>query len=265
VGPWALGVALRDSLDRTRRLAARAGRARVEGALAARRGAATERARISAELHDALAHALGAMVVRTAVARDLAGRDAAAAAATLRDIAQAGRDALGETGRLLRLLRDDRDELGLRSPVPVAEAEPPAKPTGPVAAVRIRRTDVLLPAFFAVVATAEIALEGYEPLWGSIAAYWLAAATLAARRALPLAMPVAVTGILLVGGLLGAETSEPAAGILVLALACSAPGLHASTSRAWLGLASLVPAAALASPGCRSASSSRPTGSSRRG
>ena len=83
VGPWALGVALRSALDHNRRLGAEAERARVERALAAERAAASERRRISAELHDALAHALSAMVVQASVAGDLVRRDPEAAAAAL--------------------------------------------------------------------------------------------------------------------------------------------------------------------------------------
>jgi signal transduction histidine kinase len=133
VAPWALGIALRSALDHNRRLGAEAEHARIERALAAERVAASERGRISAELHDALAHALGAMVVQASVAGDLVRRDPEAAAATLGDVAQAGRDAVGETGRLLRLLRDDRDELGLELKTASIESGGPATPAGTVA------------------------------------------------------------------------------------------------------------------------------------
>ena len=247
VGSWSLGVSLREALDRTRRMATEAERARMESALAAGRAAGAERDRISAELHDALAHALGAMVVRTSVARDLVRRDAAEAVAALRGVAQAGRDALGETGRLLRLLRDDRDELGLRLGTMPADSEPAVIPTEEVSpGPRFRRSDLLLPAFFGIVATAEIAWEGYRPLWASIGAFWLAVGVLCARRAYPLLMPVTVSGILVGARLLGAETFAPAATIPVTALACFAAGLHVPRFRAAAGLVSVLAALALA-------------------
>jgi signal transduction histidine kinase len=241
VGPWALGVAHRGALERNHRLGAEVERARIERALAAERAAAAERDRISTELHDALAHALGAMVIQASVASDLVRRDPGAAAPALHALAQAGRDALGETGRLLRLLRDDRDELGLRLAATATEPDAPATPTGAVAAVgRIETRDLLLPVLFAVVSTVEIAWEGYGPLWAAIGAYWLAAGALCARRMLPLAMPIAVPGILVGAGLLGVETYEPGASILILALASFSVGLHVPRSRAPAGLASVL-------------------------
>ena len=108
--------------------------------------------RISAELHDALAHALGAMVVQASVASDLVRRDAEAAAAALRAVAQAGRDALGETGRLLRLLRDDRDELGLQLATAPSRAARPRRRRRPAPP----KLDLLLPALFGVIGTVEI-------------------------------------------------------------------------------------------------------------
>ena len=132
------------------------------------------------------------MVVQATVAGDLLDRDRAAAAAALQQVAQAGRDALAETGRLLRLIRDDRDELGLQGGAAAAELGPPTPPAKQ-SSVRasIRPADVVLPALFGVIGTVETVWEGYGPLWGSIGAYWLAAIVLCARRAFPLVMPVA--------------------------------------------------------------------------
>ena len=47
-------------------------------------------------------------------AQDLLRRDPDRAAAVLEAVAETGRRALSETGRLLHVLRDDDDELGLR-------------------------------------------------------------------------------------------------------------------------------------------------------
>ncbi len=73
-----------------------------------------ERDRIARELHDVLAHSLSAMVVQTAAAQDLVRSSPDRAVALLQSVADAGREALEETGRLLHLIRDEDDELGLR-------------------------------------------------------------------------------------------------------------------------------------------------------
>jgi signal transduction histidine kinase len=121
LGPWVLGVALREALDRSRELAIEAERARAEAERAAASAAARERERIARELHDVLAHSLSVMVVQASVAEDLVARDAEAAVGAIRDVQQIGRDALGETGRLLRLIRDDEHELGMRPQKTVAD------------------------------------------------------------------------------------------------------------------------------------------------
>ena len=73
-----------------------------------------ERDRIARELHDVIAHSVSAMVVQTAAAQDLVRTHPDRAAAMLQGVADTGRRALEETGRLLHLIRDDADELGLR-------------------------------------------------------------------------------------------------------------------------------------------------------
>ena len=73
-----------------------------------------ERERIARDLHDVIAHSVSAMVVQTAAAQDLVRSDPDRAEAVLADVADTGRRALSETGRLLHVLRDDADELGLR-------------------------------------------------------------------------------------------------------------------------------------------------------
>ena len=114
IGPWMVGVAVRETLERNRELAVEAERARADAERAAADAAAAERARIARELHDVLAHSLSVMVVQASLAEDLVARDAEGAAGAIREVQQIGRDALGETGRLLRLIRDDGDELGMR-------------------------------------------------------------------------------------------------------------------------------------------------------
>jgi signal transduction histidine kinase len=75
--------------------------------------AAAERVQIARELHDVLAHSISAMVVQSEAASDLVSLAPDQAAAALAEVTRAGRAALAETGRVLRLVRDGRDELGL--------------------------------------------------------------------------------------------------------------------------------------------------------
>ncbi len=72
-----------------------------------------ERDRIARELHDVIAHSVSAMVVQTAAAQDLVRSDPDKAEKVLGDVAATGRRALVETGRLLHVIRDEHDELGL--------------------------------------------------------------------------------------------------------------------------------------------------------
>jgi signal transduction histidine kinase len=85
--------------------------------LVTREAVRAERDRIARELHDVVAHSVSAMVVQTAAAQDLVRSDPEKAEEVLRNIADTGRRALVETGRLLHVIRDDADELGL-APTP---------------------------------------------------------------------------------------------------------------------------------------------------
>jgi signal transduction histidine kinase len=73
-----------------------------------------ERDRIARELHDVIAHSVSAMVVQTAAAQDLVRSSPDRALALLESVAETGRRTLAETGRLLHLVRDEADELGLQ-------------------------------------------------------------------------------------------------------------------------------------------------------
>jgi signal transduction histidine kinase len=72
-----------------------------------------ERARIAGELHDVVAHALGAMTVQAAAARRLAEKDPARAGGAFLAIEQTGREALSELRRLLGVMRREDEELAL--------------------------------------------------------------------------------------------------------------------------------------------------------
>jgi signal transduction histidine kinase len=75
--------------------------------LRAHAAVAEERARIARELHDLVAHNVSVMVVQAGAERHALGAEQASTRETLTSIEQAGRQALGETRRLLGMLRPD--------------------------------------------------------------------------------------------------------------------------------------------------------------
>jgi signal transduction histidine kinase len=72
-----------------------------------------ERDRIARDLHDVIAHSVSAMVVQTAAAQDIVRDDPDRAERIMAEVADTGRRALAETGRLLHVIRDTSGELGL--------------------------------------------------------------------------------------------------------------------------------------------------------
>jgi signal transduction histidine kinase len=110
---YVVGVLVRRWADRMRRLALESERLATAQEEVRREAAATERARIARELHDVIAHSVSAMVLQVSAAEDLVRRDPHWAAQLLHDAGGVGRRALTETGRLLHLIRDSGNELGL--------------------------------------------------------------------------------------------------------------------------------------------------------
>jgi signal transduction histidine kinase len=113
VGPLVVGRIVSDRVALARTLRERTAgleRQREEMAQAA---VLAERARIAGELHDVIAHALGAMVVQGGAARRLAQRDPALAREAFGAIEATGRDALTEMRALLGVLRREDEELAL--------------------------------------------------------------------------------------------------------------------------------------------------------
>lgn len=80
---------------------------------------AAERARIAREMHDVVSHGLTVMVTLAEGSAAQAERDPARASATMRRVADAGRDSLAEMRRLLGVLREPGDGTD-RAPQPSA-------------------------------------------------------------------------------------------------------------------------------------------------
>lgn len=76
-----------------------------------------ERDRIAREVHDVIAHSISAMVVQAAAAQELMNSDPRRAQQALDRVTDTGRKAIAETGRLLHVIRDADNELGL-APTP---------------------------------------------------------------------------------------------------------------------------------------------------
>jgi signal transduction histidine kinase len=111
--PYIFGRVLLALADRTARYAEQAELLARLQATVREDAIAAERARIARELHDVLAHSISAMVVQAAAGQDLVRSDPDRAATAMQQVAETGRRALAETGRLLALVRDHDDELGL--------------------------------------------------------------------------------------------------------------------------------------------------------
>lgn len=123
VAPVFAGRLLHSRLRLNEALREKADRAAGEREESAAEAAAAERARIASELHDLVAHALGAMTIQASAARRLGEVDAERAAAALEAIEKTGRDALGELRTLLEVLKDDDAEAPV-APQPTLEALP---------------------------------------------------------------------------------------------------------------------------------------------
>jgi signal transduction histidine kinase len=110
VGPTFAGRMLNGRVLLARALRDRSERVATESADRIREARLAERTRIAGELHDVVAHALGAMTVQAAAARRMAAADTEKAGLALEAVETAGRGALGELRTLLDVLRGDEPE-----------------------------------------------------------------------------------------------------------------------------------------------------------
>ncbi|HEY6743844.1 MAG TPA: histidine kinase [Lapillicoccus sp.] len=108
--PLVLGILVRRLAQRNAELERVTEELRVERELVRRQAAAAERARLTRELHDVIAHSVSAMVVQASAADAVLESDPRRARASLREVTETGRQALAETGAVLRLVRDEGDE-----------------------------------------------------------------------------------------------------------------------------------------------------------
>ncbi|HET8820249.1 MAG TPA: histidine kinase [Thermoleophilaceae bacterium] len=105
---WGAGRALRERELVAAQLAERARELEDEREAHAALSVRYERARIAAELHDIVAHAISVMVIQASAGQRLAAHDPEATADTFDAIAGAARQAEQDMGRLVSLLGDER-------------------------------------------------------------------------------------------------------------------------------------------------------------
>jgi signal transduction histidine kinase len=107
--PWLVGLAFGSRTESLREAETRADRLERERLVAV----AEERARIARELHDVVAHAVSVMTVQAGAAEEMLRIDPARAVDPVRSVQETGRQALVEMKRLVGMLREGDEEVGL--------------------------------------------------------------------------------------------------------------------------------------------------------
>ncbi len=110
VGPFLAGYALRGRDTVARQLQERAAELEAERDVYADLSVRYERARIAAELHDIVAHAISVMVVQASAGQRLAVADPELAHEAFRAIADAARQAESDMARLVTMLAEEPPE-----------------------------------------------------------------------------------------------------------------------------------------------------------
>lgn len=108
---WLVGFTLHARTEQAEAAEERAARAEWQRRNEGRVAVAEERARIARELHDIVAHAVSVMVLQVGALRHRLPVEDVTSRETLRNVEEAGRDALTEMRRLLEAMRRDGDPL----------------------------------------------------------------------------------------------------------------------------------------------------------
>ncbi len=110
---WLVGFTLHARTEQAEAAEERAARAEWQRRNEGRVAVAEDRARIARELHDIVAHAVSVMVLQVGALRHRLPVEDVTSRETLRNVEEAGRDALTEMRRLLEAMRRDGDPLDL--------------------------------------------------------------------------------------------------------------------------------------------------------
>jgi signal transduction histidine kinase len=103
--PWLAGHAVRRYRTRAEQLKESAARLQGDQAVGARLAVAEERQRMAAELHDALGHAVSAMVVQAGAAEEMLSDNPEQARRALAAVQQMGREVMADLRAVLGILR----------------------------------------------------------------------------------------------------------------------------------------------------------------
>jgi len=117
VGPWTIGVGVRDRVRRAEDAVQRAARIEREQEAATAEAIAQERARIARELHDIVSHSISVIAIQTQAVRRRLHDDQARERDDLAAVETTARQALAEMRRLFGVLRNDGDPAS-RAPQP---------------------------------------------------------------------------------------------------------------------------------------------------
>src|SRR6476469_1455164 len=117
--PGVLGILFGSRTRRLREVEARALRLELER----REAIAEERSRIARELHDVIAHSVSVMTVQAGAAEEMLKVDPTRAVEPVRAVQETGRQALVEMKRLVGVLREDDEEIGLAPQPGLADIE----------------------------------------------------------------------------------------------------------------------------------------------
>jgi len=110
---WLMGLTVRRRTARAVHFELTAAELQRQQEEEVRRAATAERLRIARELHDVVSHSLTVMVVQADAAEQVLARNPPGAAEPLRSVQRVGREALGEMARLVGVLREGGEEVGL--------------------------------------------------------------------------------------------------------------------------------------------------------
>ncbi len=109
VGPWTVGVLMRQRLARTAEAVERATRLERDRDAETAAAAAEERARIARELHDIVSHSISVVAIQSQAVRRRLRPDQAREARDLAEVETTAREALAEMRRLFGVLRSDAE------------------------------------------------------------------------------------------------------------------------------------------------------------
>lgn len=113
VGPWTVGVAMRQRARRASHAEEKARRLEREREQEVAAAAAAERARIARELHDIVSHSISVIAIQTQAVRHRLGPEQAREAEDLAAVEATAREALEEMRRLFGVLRSEGEAASL--------------------------------------------------------------------------------------------------------------------------------------------------------